>query len=106
MKHQLSLINLCIFFLLAENKQIFTSVEEKENFDEIPVVDISKVLSLSEKQKLKSTEWAEIIDVASPLDDFNELVPNPAFTWPFELDRFQKHVDNARQDSESMPLLN
>lgn len=65
---------------------------EKDDFDDIPVVDISKVLSLSEKQKLKSTEWAEIIDVSSSLENFIDLVPNPAFTWPFELDRFQKHV--------------
>jgi hypothetical protein len=68
------------------------SENENENFDDIPVVDISKVLSLSEKQKFKSTDWANIIDVWSSLENFNNLVPNPAFTWPFELDRFQKHV--------------
>jgi antiviral helicase SKI2 len=68
------------------------SENENGNFDDIPVVDISKVLSLSEKQKLKSTDWAEIIYVSSSLENFNNLVPNPAFTWPFELDRFQKHV--------------
>ncbi|EFX64677.1 hypothetical protein DAPPUDRAFT_66040, partial [Daphnia pulex] len=32
------------------------------------------------------------IDVSSSLENFNNLVPNPAFTWPFELDRFQKHA--------------
>lgn len=66
-------------------------VSIKEEFDDIPVVDISSVVSLSE-QKMKSTQWAEIIDVSSPLENFNDLVPHPAFTWPFELDRFQKHV--------------
>jgi antiviral helicase SKI2 len=76
----------------AEKKQNVKSENETENFDDIPIVDISKVLSLSEKQKLKSTDWAEIIDVSSSLENFNDLVPNPAFTWPFELDRFQKHV--------------
>lgn len=63
----------------------------REEFDDLPVVDISKVVSLSE-QKMKSTEWAEVIDVSLPLDNYDDLVPNPAFTWPFELDRFQKHV--------------
>jgi antiviral helicase SKI2 len=76
----------------SKKKSIVLSENENENFDDIPVVDISKVLSLSEKQKLKSTDWAEIIDVSSSLENFNDLVPNPAFTWPFELDRFQKHV--------------
>ena len=54
-------------------------------------MDISSVASLSE-QKLKSTEWAEMIDVASSVDNFHQLIPNPAHTWPFELDNFQKHV--------------
>lgn len=73
------------------------SENEDGDLDDIPVVDISKVLSLSEKQKLKSTDWAEIIDVSTSLDNFNDLVPNPAFTWPFELDRFQKHVRSFYQ---------
>lgn len=77
---------------LAEKKSIVMSENEDGDLDDIPVVDISKVLSLSEKQKLKSTDWAEIIDVSTSLDNFNDLVPNPAFTWPFELDRFQKHA--------------
>ena len=71
------------------------NLEGNDEFDNIPVVDISKVLSLSEKHNLKSTEWAEIIDVSSSLENFNDLVPNPAFTWKFELDRFQKHVKIA-----------
>ena len=84
-----------VFLGTAKKKSIVLSENENENFDDIPVVDISKVLSLSEKQKLKSTDWAEIIDVSSSLENFNDLVPNPAFTWPFELDRFQKHVRNT-----------
>lgn len=63
----------------------------RQDFDDIPVVDISTVVRLSQRQA-KSTEWAEIIDVSSSLGNFDILVPNPAFTWPFELDRFQKHV--------------
>ena len=59
--------------------------------DEFPVLDTSTAESLSEK-KLKSTEWAEIIDVSSSVPNFKDLVPNPAHTWPFELDNFQKHV--------------
>ena len=78
-------------FYYLEEKTINQVLYTREDFDDIPVVDISKVPSLSE-HKMKSTEWAEIIDVSSSLDNFENLVPNPAFTWPFELDRFQKHV--------------
>ena len=101
--------NLTITILLrqaAEKKPIAKSKNANENFDDIPVVDISKVLSLSEKQKLKSTDWAEIIDVSSSLENFNDLVPNPAFTWPFELDRFQKHVQNLQFYSTCLQIFN
>lgn len=37
-------------------------------------------------------EWAHMVDVNQPFDNFNELVPNPARTWPFELDNFQKEA--------------
>ena len=62
-----------------------------EDVEEFLVLNTSDTESLSQK-KMKSTEWAEIIDVSSPVSNFKELVPNPAFTWPFELDSFQKHV--------------
>jgi antiviral helicase SKI2 len=62
------------------------------DIEEIPVVDISKATSLSEHRNLKSTEWAEIIDVNSIVQNFQQAVPNPAHVWPFELDNFQKHV--------------
>ena len=62
------------------------------DIEEIAVVDISKATSLSEQKNLKSTEWAEIINVNSIVQNFHQAVPNPAHTWPFELDNFQKHV--------------
>ncbi len=84
--------------LLKTGKEAPTKSSEpmaRQDFDDIPVVDISNIMSLSER-KMRSTEWAEIIDVSSSLDHFNDLVPNPAFTWPFELDRFQKHVSRQK----------
>lgn len=77
--------------VIAEEKDAGTVYE---TFDDLPVVDISSVVSLSE-QKLKSTEWAEMIDVSSSVDNFQQLIPNPAHTWPFELDNFQKHVSRC-----------
>ncbi len=42
--------------------------------------------------------WAEIIDISQPMHDFHQKVPNMAYTWPFELDTFQKqavwHLEN------------
>lgn len=36
--------------------------------------------------------WAIDTDVSQPVRNFQELLPHPAYTWPFELDSFQKHA--------------
>ncbi|XP_063870777.1 superkiller complex protein 2-like [Scylla paramamosain] len=40
----------------------------------------------------KNTEWAENVDINAPVDDFASRVPNPACSYPFELDTFQKQA--------------
>lgn len=40
----------------------------------------------------RNTEWAENVDINAPVDDFAARVPNPACTYPFELDTFQKQA--------------
>lgn len=35
-------------------------------------------------------EWAHVVDVNQKFSNFNELVPDPAMRYPFELDPFQK----------------
>ncbi|KAG7660967.1 SKI2 [[Candida] subhashii] len=43
------------------------------------------------KSKEKRT-WAHVVDLDHKIEDFHELVPNMARTWPFELDTFQKEA--------------
>uniref|UniRef100_A0A6A7FXB5 Helicase SKI2W-like n=1 Tax=Hirondellea gigas TaxID=1518452 RepID=A0A6A7FXB5_9CRUS len=38
------------------------------------------------------TEWVEVINVNAPVDDFKVKVPDPACSYPFELDIFQKQA--------------
>ena len=38
------------------------------------------------------TEWVEVLNVNAPVDDFKVKVPDPACTYPFELDTFQKQA--------------
>jgi len=79
--------------------------EKKENVQtldsNIPFIDnsiLSKdtnipVLKISEKQKeLTKTEWAEQLDVSAPVTDFDKKIPDPAITFNYELDIFQKQA--------------
>ncbi|KAF9187392.1 hypothetical protein BGZ50_001970 [Haplosporangium sp. Z 11] len=40
----------------------------------------------------KGREWAHVVDVNAPFDDFHTLVPEMAHPFPFELDTFQKRA--------------
>ncbi|KAK3710809.1 Antiviral helicase ski2 [Vermiconidia calcicola] len=51
------------------------------------------------RNKQGGREWAHMVDVNRDITNFNELVPEMARTWPFELDTFQKeavyHLENG-----------
>nr|XP_053635360.1 SKI2 subunit of superkiller complex protein-like [Cherax quadricarinatus] len=72
-----------------------TSLVTNFNIEPPPKKD-EFVLNISDKSKsttvVVNTEWAENVDINSPVDDFNLQVPNPACTYPFELDIFQKQA--------------
>ncbi|XP_071551875.1 superkiller complex protein 2 [Panulirus ornatus] len=69
-----------------------------KNFNiEAPPKKEEFVLNISEPPKYspvqeQGTEWVENIDVNAPVDEYNSQVPNPACTYPFELDIFQKQA--------------
>ncbi|XP_043670691.1 helicase SKI2W [Vespula pensylvanica] len=54
---------------------------------EIPVLNISE-----ESSKVVEMEWAEQIDVSVPIIDYEKKIPDPAITFEYELDTFQKQA--------------
>lgn len=58
------------------------------------------------KQSLKKNDvqiyWAHEVDINHQIPNFNELVPNPARTWPFELDTFQKEAILHMEQGDSV----
>ena len=53
------------------------------------------------KKGVTKTEWAEMIDISQPVIDFHQQVPQMAFTWPFELDTFQKQAVIRLEESDT-----
>jgi antiviral helicase SKI2 len=78
-------------------------VSDEEDIDALLPVEFpaleprSQLLAGVHKQKGK--EWAHVVDVNKEIPNFNELVPDMAREWPFELDTFQKeavyHLENG-----------
>lgn len=80
----------------TERKTSDRKFEYNEELDEIilrtpdpaPILQISK----TRKKQVLTMEWAEWVDITQPVADFENQIPEPAHTYPFELDIFQKQA--------------
>lgn len=57
---------------------------------------------LNTQKKLERKEWAHVVDLNHRIENFAELIPNPARTWPFELDTFQKEAVYHLEQGDSV----
>ncbi|KAG0207101.1 hypothetical protein BGX28_001577 [Mortierella sp. GBA30] len=77
-----------------------TEVETEETPevpDEVDAILDSVIPAAAPKRTIasaqsKGREWAHVVDVNAPFDDFHTLVPEMAHPFPFELDTFQKRA--------------
>lgn len=85
------------------NDDVSDEEDEEEDIDALLPVEFpaleprSQLLAGVHRQKGK--EWAHVVDINKDIPNFNELVPDMAREWPFELDTFQKeavyHLENG-----------
>lgn len=54
------------------------------------------------QRKPPKKDWAHVVDLNHKIENFDELVPNPARTWPFELDTFQKEAVYHLEQGDSV----
>ena len=66
------------------------------------ILSISTSDSISRRSRPQQTQWAEMVDTTKPVTDFYQQVPQLAFTWPFELDTFQKQAILRLERNESV----
>lgn len=54
---------------------------------------LSVSIKFAETKKIETkSEWVEPLDANEEMDSFDELFPDPAFKYPFQLDTFQKQA--------------
>uniref|UniRef100_W8B7G6 Helicase SKI2W n=1 Tax=Ceratitis capitata TaxID=7213 RepID=W8B7G6_CERCA len=70
------------------------SMDFKDIEEHIMSADLKPVLEISNTNTKSAfnSEWAEMVDITHPIDNFKEKIPCPAMTYPFELDVFQKQA--------------
>lgn len=71
-----------------------TNNEFEKEIDELLPVDISfgRALIHKELENQKRKDWAHVVDLNHKIENFDELIPNMARKWPFELDTFQQEA--------------
>ena len=90
---------------LEEHESMTSDLNEdvEEDIDsllpvEFPALEPHGILPASTARK-DGRKWAHMVDVKKEITNFQELVPDMARTWPFELDTFQKeavyHLENG-----------
>lgn len=89
--------------IISEVNNAKAKNEEDVEIDALLPLDISFGRSVPvSKNLLKRKEWAHVVDLNHKIDNFDELIPNPARTWPFELDTFQKEAVYHLEQGDSV----
>lgn len=83
-----------------------TTDENDEEIDsflpvEFPALEPRGLLPAS-RAKRGGKEWAHMVDVARDITNFQDLVPDMARSWPFELDTFQKEAVYHLENNDSV----
>ncbi|XP_067012923.2 superkiller complex protein 2 [Anabrus simplex] len=78
----------------VDSEEEMKVIPEKVNLSVLKKIE-PPVLKISNTPSARGptvAEWAELIDISQPVTDFEEKIPNPAITYSFELDNFQKQA--------------
>jgi antiviral helicase SKI2 len=75
------------------------STKDVDSF--LPETDLVLTVHPQKKEK-KQREWAHMVDVNQEFPEFYDLVPEMAYSYPFELDVFQKRAVYHLEKSESV----
>jgi antiviral helicase SKI2 len=86
--------------------KLLDSDEDDEDLEELLPIEFPALEPrgqlLASSSRNRGREWAHVVDVNKGMDNFHELVPEMAKTWPFELDTFQKEAVYHLESGDSV----
>jgi antiviral helicase SKI2 len=76
---------------------------EKEIDELLPVgINFGRSAVVNRDEVIVKKEWAHTVDLNHKIENFHELIPNMARTWPFELDTFQQEAVYHLEQGDSV----
>ncbi|EJS42619.1 ski2p [Saccharomyces arboricola H-6] len=86
----------------AAEEPVANNADDAEIDELLPIgIDFGRTKAISKNVTMKK-EWAHVVDLNHKIENFDELIPNPARTWPFELDTFQKEAVYHLEQGDSV----
>lgn len=70
--------------------------------DDLITLDIIRMKAKMESEQRVKKNWAHVVDLDHKIENFQEVVPNMAREWPFELDTFQKEAVYHLEQGDSV----
>lgn len=74
------------------NKDVLKNSLQSDDLDDDMIPEIPQFQSDTTVLKKLKQNWAHMVDLNHKIENFQDLVPHMARTWPFELDTFQKEA--------------
>ncbi|QPG73026.1 hypothetical protein FOA43_000330 [Brettanomyces nanus] len=93
-----------------DEQSLFESNDKSSELDDVisriippgSIVRPSSVTSAGTTHSKRNKEWTHMIRLDHKIENFDELVPNPARTWPFKLDVFQQEAIYHLEQGDSV----
>ncbi|EJT42980.1 SKI2-like protein [Saccharomyces kudriavzevii IFO 1802] len=86
----------------ATEETTANNADDAEIDELLPIgIDFGRTKAVQKNVPLKK-EWAHVVDLNHKIENFDQLIPNPARTWPFELDTFQKEAVYHLEQGDSV----
>lgn len=73
-----------------------------DDLDDAVPLDYSLIKDLLKPDNTGKHVWAHVVDLSHKIENFDEVVPKMARTWPFELDTFQKEAVYHLEQGDSV----
>lgn len=78
------------------------AADSLQEIDDIIPFDYTTMKTQMDTEVQVKRDWAHVVDLNHKIDNFDEVVPNMARVWPFELDTFQKEAVYHLEQGDSV----
>lgn len=87
---------------LVTQSETGSAADSLQEIDDIIPFDYANLKSQMDTEVQVKRDWAHVVDLNHKIENFDEVVPNMAREWPFELDTFQKEAVYHLEQGDSV----